>query len=119
MSNIKLMHDKNTYFPKKHEILPKWRIFPLFFDNTHAWLLRMGGSEITVLKLFPAVSGLEHSLTPTPPSTFMGQAAIWLLCWETSHHLQSGAECLLCVSYLLYLILRVPILKELSIESRQ
>ena len=74
-----------TYFPEKCEILPEWRIFfPRFFENTDAWLLGMGDSDVTVLKHFPAVFSLEHSLTPAPPGTFMAQSATWLLWWETS-----------------------------------
>lgn len=67
-------------------ILPKWRVFsPLFFENSHAWLLGIGGSEITVLQVFPAVSGFEHCLAPTPPRAFMAQHAGWLLWWKSSH----------------------------------
>lgn len=74
------------YFWEEFEILPKWRISSLFFENSHARLLGIGGSEITVLKLFPIISRLEHCLTPTPPSAFMPQHAIGLLWWEVSHH---------------------------------
>lgn len=76
------MHDQQiyVYFPEKCDILPEWRVFsPGLFENTHAWLLGMGGSEIIVLRLFPAVSSLEHSRTPAPPGTFVAQSAVGLL----------------------------------------
>lgn len=72
------MHHKN------YKVLPKGRIFfPLFFENTNAWLLGMGGSEITILKLLPAVPRLEDSLTPAPPGGFVTQCAAGLL-WGKS-----------------------------------
>lgn len=42
----------------------KWKIFPFFSENTHAWLFGMGGFEITVSKSLP--SYLQTWRQPSP-----------------------------------------------------
>lgn len=79
MGEIKVMRGK-VHFPGERAILPKWRLFLLLFlEGTHARLLGMGSSQVTVLKVVTAVPGLEDSLAPASPGSFVAQCVDRLL----------------------------------------
>lgn len=92
------MH-RRIHFPGECVILPKWALFLLVLEGTHARLLGMGGPEVAVLKVVTAVSRLEDCLTPPSPSSFKVHCADWLLWrWKNKISLQSLKLFRLCTA---------------------